>query len=231
MFDSKKILLLLGILALVFLICGVLELSAAPRKHIIVIDPAHGGQDTGIKLTDKVNEKDITLAVALALRKELAKENNLEIILTRDSDKEVSLEDREKNVAKIKPDFVISLHTNAGFGKSASGFEIYYQEFNKDVIKEKKKAKGDARQEKNKYLNDSVRLARIIQENLNILFPRKGRGLRRADLPVTEDLFVPVVVVEMGFATNPEDKKKLLSLNTQTEIANALGKSIKSFYR
>lgn len=231
MFDSKKILPLLGILALVFLICGVLELSAAPRKHIIVIDPAHGGQDTGIKLTDKVNEKDITLAVALALRKELAKKNNLEIILTRDSDKEVSLEDREKNVAKIKPDFVISLHTNAGFGKSASGFEIYYQEFNKDVIKEKKKAKGDARQEKNKYLNDSVRLARIIQENLNILFPRKGRGLRRADLPVTEDLFVPVVVVEMGFATNPEDKKKLLSLNTQTEIANALGKSIKSFYR
>ena len=39
-------------------------MSAAPKKHIIVIDPAHGGQDTGIKLTDKVAEKDITLAVA-----------------------------------------------------------------------------------------------------------------------------------------------------------------------
>jgi N-acetylmuramoyl-L-alanine amidase len=92
-------------------------------------------------------------------------------------------------------------------------------------------AKGDARQEKNKYLNDSVRLARSIQENLNTLFPRKGRGLRRADLPITEDLFVPAVVVEMGFATNPEDKKKLLSPDTQTEIANALARSIKSFYR
>jgi N-acetylmuramoyl-L-alanine amidase len=230
MFDIKKILPLLGILMSAFLICGVLEISAAPRKHIIVIDPAHGGQDTGIKLTDKVDEKDITLAVALALRKELAKENNLGIILTRDSDKMVSLEDRKKNIAKIKPDFVLSLHTNAGFGKSASGFELYCPEFNKD-IKEKKKVKGGARQEKNKYLDDSVRMARIIQENLNTLFSRKGRGLRRADLPLTEDLFVPVVVVEMGFATNSEDKKKLLSLNTQTEIANALGKSIKSFYR
>jgi N-acetylmuramoyl-L-alanine amidase len=230
MLDIKKILPLLGILALAFLICGVLELSAAPRKHIIVIDPAHGGEDTGIKLTDKVDEKDITLAIALALREELTKENNLEIILIRDSDKMVSLEDRKKNIAKIKPDFVLSLHTNAGFGKSAAGFELYCPEFNKD-IKEKKTAKGGARQEKNKYLNDSVRMARIIQENLNTLFPRKGRGLRRADLPVTEDLFVPVVVVEMGFATNPEDKKKLLSLNTQTEIANALGKSIKSFFR
>jgi N-acetylmuramoyl-L-alanine amidase len=151
--------------------------------------------------------------------------------LTRDSDKEVSLEDRKKNIAKIKPDFVISLHTNAGFGKNATGFELYYQEFNKEIKKEKKTAKGDARQEKNKYLNDSVRLARIIQENLNTLFPRKGRGMRRADLPIIEGLLVPAVAVEMGFATNPEDKKKLLSLNTQTEIAKALAKSIKSFYR
>ena len=165
------------------------------------------------------------------LRKELSKENNLEVVLTRDSDKEVSLEDRKKNIAKIKPDFVLSLHTNDGFGKSASGFELYCPEFNKDFKKEKKTAKGDVRQEKNKYLNDSVRLARSIQENLNTLFPRKGRGLRRADLPITEDLFVPAVVVEMSFATNPEDKKKLLSQNTQTEIANALAKSIKSFYR
>lgn len=229
MFDRKKILPLLGILVLAFLICGVLELSAAPKKHIIVIDPAHGGQDTGIKLTDKVDEKDITLAVALALRKELAKENNLEVVLTRDSDKMISLEDRKKNIAKIKPDFVLSLHTNAGFGKSASGFELYCPEFNKD-IKEKKMAKGDARQGGNKYLNDSVRMARIIQENLNTLFPRKGRGLRRADLPITEDLFVPAVVVEMGFATNPEDKKKLLSPDTQTEIAKVLAKSFKTFY-
>jgi N-acetylmuramoyl-L-alanine amidase len=229
MLDKNKI-SLLGIMALAFLICGVLELSAAPRKHIIVIDPAHGGQDTGIKLTDKVDEKDITLAVALALRKELAKENNLEVILTRDSDEEVSLKDRKKNIAKIKPDFILSLHTNAGFGKSSSGFELYCPEFNKD-IKEKNTTKGGVPQEKNKYLNESVRMARIIQENLNALFPRKGRGLRRADLPITEDLFVPVVVVEMGFATNPEDKKKLLSPDTQKEIANALAKSIKSFYR
>jgi N-acetylmuramoyl-L-alanine amidase len=231
MLDIKKILPLLSILALAFLICGVVELSAAPKKHMIVIDPAHGGQDTGIMLTDKVAEKDITLAVAQAMRNELARENNLDVILTRDSDKEISLEDRRKIIAKIKPDFVLSLHTNAGFSKGAAGFELYYQEFDKDVIKEKKKAKDDALQEKNKYLNDSVRLARIIQENLNTLFPRKSRGLRRADLPVIEGLFVPAVSVEMGFATNPEDKKKLLSKNTQTEIADELAKSIKSFYR
>ncbi len=50
-------------------------------------------------------------------------------------------------------------------------------------------------------------------------------------MPIIEGLLVPAVAVEIGFATNPEDKKKLLSLNTQTEIAKALAKSIKSFYR
>ena len=50
-------------------------------------------------------------------------------------------------------------------------------------------------------------------------------------MPITEGLFVPAVVVEMGFATNSEDKKKLLSPDTQTEIAKALAKSIKSFFR
>jgi N-acetylmuramoyl-L-alanine amidase len=91
-------------------------------------------------------------------------------------------------------------------------------------------AKGGARKAKNKYLNDSIRLAQIIQKNLDALFPRKGRGLREADLPIIEDLFVPALVVEMGFASNPEDKKKLLSPNTQTEIAQALAKSIKSYF-
>ena len=231
MFNKKTILAILSISFLALIICGTLDLSAAPKKHIVVIDPAHGGQDKGIVLTDKVAEKDVTLAIALAVRKELAKENDLEVILTRDSDKEVSLEDRKKNITKIKPDFFLSLHTNAGFGKNAAGFELYYSGLNKDITKEKKTAKGDARQEKNKYFNDSVKMAKIIQENLNALFPRKGRGLRRADSPVIEGVFVPAVVVEMGFATNSEDKKKLISVNTQTEIAKALIKSIKLFYR
>jgi N-acetylmuramoyl-L-alanine amidase len=224
--NIKKI-SLLSVLTLVFFICGVLDLSAATGKHIIVIDPAHGGDDAGVKLTEKVDEKDITLAVALALRKELAEEKKVEIILTRDADKDVSLEDRKNNITKIKPNFVLSLHTNSGFGKNASGFELYCPEFDK----RKKTTKDGAAQDSNKYLNDSVRMARIIQENFHTLFPRKGRGLRRADYPATENLLVPVVVVEMGFATNPEDRNKLLSPHTQTEIAKALAKSIKIFFR
>jgi N-acetylmuramoyl-L-alanine amidase len=230
MFDKKKILLIPGIIVL-FLICATLEPSAMGKKHIILIDPAHGGQDQGIKLTDDVAEKDITLAVALSIKKELAKENNLEVILTRDSDKTVTEEDRKKNIGKIKPDFFLSLHVNGGFGKNASGFELYYPGLSKDIKKEKKTAKDNLWQVKNKCQNDSMAMAKIVQENLNALFPRKGRGVRKADLPVTDGLLVPALVVEMSFATNSEDKKKLLSLKTQTEISKSLAKSIKTFYR
>ena len=201
------------------------------KKHIILIDPAHGGQEKGIKLTNDVAEKDITLAVALFIKNELAKESNLEVVLTRDSDKTVTEEDRKKIIEKIKPDFFLSLHVNGGFGKNASGFELYYQGLSEDIIKGKKTAKDNKLQLKNKCQNDSLVMAKIIQENLNALFPRKGRGLRKADLPVTDGLLVPALVVEMGFATNSEDKKKLLNLKTQADISKALAKSIKTFFR
>ena len=229
MFCKTKKVLVVGLLLISVIICGVSDLSAAGKKHSVVIDPAHGGQDTGVKITDKVGEKDITLAIALALQKELAKDDNFEIVLTRDSDKTISLEDRRKDISKIKPDVFLSLHINAGFSKSAAGFEIYYPGF-KNLADQKKQAKGVAKDTKNKYLNDSVRLAQIIQKKLDTLFPRKGRGLREADTPILEGMNIPAVVVELGFATNPEERKKLLSENSQSEIARSLASGIKSFF-
>jgi N-acetylmuramoyl-L-alanine amidase len=228
MFDKKNILLIIGILVC-FVFCAACELSAMEKKHIILIDPAHGGEDQGIKLTNDVYEKDITLAIAQFIKRELSKESNLEVVLTRDSDKTVTEEDRKKSIGKIKPDFFLSLHVNGGFGRNASGFELYYQGLSEDIGK--KTAKDDKLQVKNKCQNDSVAMAKIIQENLNTLFPRKGRGLRKADLPVTDGLLVPGLVVEMGFATNSEDKSKLLNLKTQAEISKSLAKSIKTFFR
>jgi N-acetylmuramoyl-L-alanine amidase len=221
----------LSIITLAFMFCGVSATIAAEKKVVIIIDPAHGGRDKGVKLNNDVAEKDITLAVALSLKKELAHEKNIEIVLTRDSDKKIDLEDRKEMIEKMKPDFFISLHVNAGLGKDASGFEIYYPEFNEDMKTGKKTVKDDKAKLQNKCQNDSLKMAKIIQENLNILFPRKGRGLRRADLPVTDGLLVPALAVEMSFATNSEDKKKLLSVTTQTDISKSLAKSVKTFFR
>ena len=230
MFHNINKMLLLGILVIAVFLWGANSLSAAGEKHLIVIDPAHGGKDTGVKIKDKVYEKDITLAIALALQKELVKERNTQVILTRDSDIELSPEERKKILEKIKPGFFLSLHINSGFGKNASGFELYYPGFKGDM-EAKKKDKDSASQARNKHLNEAVRMAHFIQRNLDTLFPRKGRGIREADLPIMDGLLIPALVVEMSFASNTEDKKKLLSPKAQVEIAKALSKGIKSFFR
>ncbi|MFA5322850.1 MAG: N-acetylmuramoyl-L-alanine amidase [Smithella sp.] len=230
MFTKKKIFLLLGVL-MSFLILTAFGSFAAEKKRIIMIDPAHGGKEQGIKLTSDVYEKNITLAVALAVQKELSGEKNMEVVLTRDSDKTIDLEERRKMVDKIKPDFFISLHVNGGFGKDASGFELYYPTFAEEMTGDRKTAKNDKAKLRNNCQNDSLKMAKIVQENLNSLFPRKGRGLRKADSPITEGLLVPALSIEMGFATNQEDKKKLLSSKTQTGIAKSLVKSVKIFFR
>ena len=221
---------LCSLFALILVICLPFNLVAAEKKHVVVIDPAHGGQDTGVKLTDKISEKEITLAIALAIQKELATENNIEVVLTRNSDINVTIEERKNNILKIESGLVLSLHINAGFGKEANGFELYYPGF-KETQEDTKAVKNSPKNQKNKYLSDSVRLANFIQRNLDALFPRKGRGLREADVPIMEGMTIPALVLEIGFATNPDEKKKLLAESTQKEIAKALAKSIILFYR
>jgi len=201
---------------------------AQTDRHRIVIDPAHGGEDAGVVGVDKVAEKDVTLAIALALQKELAIEKGMDVVLTRNSDKTLSVEERRKNIAVVNPALVLSLHANAGFGKTSSGFELYYPGF-KEVGASNKAVKASA-VAPNKHLNDTVKLARLVQKNLDGLFPRKGRGLREAGIPLAEGLSVPVLVVELGFLTHPDEKKKLTSEKTQAEIAKALAKSVKAFF-
>ena len=216
---------------MLLLFCIFLEASAAEKKMIILLDPAHGGKDKGLTLNSDVSEKDITLAVALSIHKELSAENNMQVVLTRDQDKTIDLDDRKEIIGKIKPDFLMSLHVNGGFGKEAAGFEIYYQECDEEATKDKKAAKAEKANLQNKCQSDSLKMAKIVQDNMNNLFPRKGRGLRKADLPVTDGLQIPALSVELGFTTNADDKKKLLAAKTQTEIAKALAKSIKTFSR
>lgn len=201
---------------------------AQTARHIVVIDPAHGGDDKGVLGVDGTVEKDVTLAIALALKKELAKGGDVEALLTRNTDQTLSLDERKKIILKTNPALVLSLHANAGFGKTATGFELYYPGFAKAVAA--KKTVPASGSPDNRHLNDTVKLAHLVQKNLDSLFPRQGRGLREAGIPLAEGLKLPVLVVELGFLTNSDAKKKLISGKTQAEIAGALAKSIRGFF-
>jgi N-acetylmuramoyl-L-alanine amidase len=203
----------------------------APRQktYLILLDPAHGGEDTGV-VSDKLREKDLTLNMALMLRQEGQKILDFQLQLTRSTDRSMSIKERLATVAAVKPDCLVSLHVNAGFDKKATGYEVYFPGFQQAA------GGGDSSailkdMARNTFLNDSVRLAQQMQSGLETIFPRKGRGLRDAPNPLLEGLNIPGVVVEIGFATHPGDRKKMIEQETQKAIARALLEGLQDYSR
>ncbi|MGO9136776.1 MAG: N-acetylmuramoyl-L-alanine amidase family protein [Syntrophales bacterium] len=220
------------VVCLVLIIFPLTDAMAQPArgKHSVTIDPAHGGGDLGVKISDKEYEKDITLAISSLVKKELDKSGNIVAQLTRTSDRDVTLSERKQIIKKVQSEVFVSIHVNAGFSKNSTGFEIYFPGF-KGASSEQSDSKEILKDmARNKYLNDSVKLAQLIQKNMDKVFPRKSRGLRDAHVPALEGLSIPAVVVEIGFATNPEDRKKIVDADTQTAIAHALCQSIREFF-
>ena len=219
-------------LPVLFLYCllPVTGAAAEPKMHVVLIDPAHGGEDKGV-VSDKLREKDVTLKIALLIRQEAQKGGDLKVQLTRDSDRGATLAERVEAVARVKPDCLLSLHVNAGFGKKAAGYEVYFPGFQQTVAKGGDSAAILKDMEKNKHLNDSVRLAQRIQAGLDKVFPRKGRGLRDAPSPLLNGLSVPGLVVELGFATNLEERKLLTEEETQLAVARALLKGLQGYFQ
>jgi len=204
--------------------------SAAQQvRHILLIDPAHGGKDTGV-VSDKLREKDLTMKLALLVRQEAQKSENLKVQLTRSADTGLTVAERIKIVGAVKPDCLISLHVNAGFGKKATGYELYFPGFRQTVAGGGDPAAILKDMARNKHLNDAVRLAQQIQSSLEKVFPRKGRGLRDAPCPLLDGLNIPGLVVEIGFATNPEDRSALNSNETQQAIAKALVRGVQGYF-
>lgn len=224
--------LFLGLLALLLFLPGesVRAQAPAPAKRLILLDPAHGGTDPGVKLDDKRHEKDIVLALGRLLQKELQAVSFLRVQLTRSGDQTTTVAERQRIARESRPDVFVSLHVNAAFGKKAAGYEVYFPGF-RSAASAKNNAQAILRDMAvNKHLNDSVRLAQEIQKQMDQVFPRRGRGLREAPLQILEGLSVPALVLEVGFATNPEEKKQLLTEETQQATVRALGKALRAYF-
>ena len=215
----------------ILILVPILIVQATQAKRLVIIDAAHGGADAGVMVTDKIQEKEVTLILAQLLQKELAKSPDIQTQLTRTSDKTISNAERMKIVKATSGEVLfISLHVNAGFGNKATGYEIFFPGFKTPATDQNESKAILKDMEQNKYLNGSVRLAQMIQRNMENVFPRKGRGLRDAPMPILGDLSIPAVVLEVGFATNSDDRKKILNEKTQQAIAQALAKGIRDYF-
>ncbi len=204
-------------------------------KFVVMIDPAHGGKDEGVTLARKVSEKDITLAVATLVKRNLEDSKNLVVRFTRMGDTDVALAERVGAALKANADLFVSLHVNAGFEKESVGYELYFPGFTGQEGS-KGAPKGESAtivrdMVRTKHLNESVRFAQILQRKLDPVFPRMDRGLRESPMLILQSLNIPAVVLEMGFATNPSDRKKLQDESIQAAVAKAVAESIREFFQ
>lgn len=187
-----------------FLLFSVLSLAflfsfSPPTKKIIVIDPGHGGEDFGAKREDAV-EKEITLRVAKLIKSQTGADD-FDVILLRDSDVYPSLEQRLEKINVLKPALVLSLHMNNTSEKETTkrGSEIYVKEGN-----------GDAKM----YAD---RLASILEKTK--IFDDRKLKILEAD--------APVLLLEMGFLNNKEERAYFMSSNGQEEMAQKIVKFLR----
>ena len=219
--------------------------SRGNKKYTIVVDPGHGGQDSGAR-GNGYNEKDIALQVATRLANNLRQDYN--VIMTRDSDFFVPLDTRAKIGNDANADSFISIHLNSGSSSSANGTEVFY--FSKkdqgsyaaQVAKFENKVDGsygdvpfsdfilnDIFYRKNQKTSQAI--AESVLNNLINTTGLRRRGVFGANFAVLRGSNSPSILVELGFMNNYSDLSQYLTPDGQERAANAIGSAIRSYFR
>ncbi|MBN1106582.1 MAG: N-acetylmuramoyl-L-alanine amidase [Deltaproteobacteria bacterium] len=207
----------------------------------IVIDPGHGGKDPGCFINGKIEEKNIVLGFAQVLARRIREKLGCEVVLTREKDVFIPLERRTAFANMQKADLFISLHINAHKQDDVHGLETYFLNMATDERAVMVAARENATSEKNisdlqKILNDlmlntkiseSSKLAHEVQKGMvgevKKKFDRvKDLGVKQAPFYVLIGAEMPAILVEMGFITNPAERKRLLSKSYQEILADGI---------
>ena len=226
---------------------------AAKGVKVIVIDPGHGGLESGAKGKFGTLEKDVTLAISLKLKALIEKNLAYHVELTRDKDVDISLADRAAIANNQKAELFISLHANSSLRRNAQGSETFFLSLNATDEEARRLAyleNTSAQFEKpieekdqdqimmilwdmaqSAYLKQSQRLAEIIQEELNVLLGTANRGIKQARFKVLEGVACPAVLVEVAFISNPEEERDLVKDEFQNSVVQGIYRGLVTYVK
>ena len=223
----------------------------------VVIDAGHGGHDAGaIGLVKGVKEKDLNLTVAKRLAMKIQQNHpDVKVVLTRETDVFLPLQQRADIANKNHADLFISIHTNAAENRKAQGAETFIlgtdrMEDNLDVaMRENAVMKLEDDQTvyqgfdpnsiesyiifelmQNQYMDNSLVFAELVQNQFVGTLHRANRGVRQAAFWVLLQSACPSVLVEMGFVSNAEEEKWLASEDGKNSIANGIYTAFQQYY-
>ena len=222
----------------------------AERLDFIIIDAGHGGKDSGALGYFDVNEKDITLALARALRTQLKNDHpEIQVYMTRSGDKFIRLEKRSElaNRKNEKGRFgiFVSIHVNSTLSPRVKGFEIYYLAQNPDNTKTRQLMLRE-----NIKFENSVYIRKLTSQLMNAQIQResktlarqvfsgmsnrldgmiKARKVKKADFAVLRGSLMPAILIETGYLTNRDDLKRLNSVEYRKAFAEGVSRGIGGF--
>ncbi|WP_428225020.1 N-acetylmuramoyl-L-alanine amidase family protein [Flavobacterium sp.] len=220
-------------------------------KFKVCLDAGHGNQDFGASYHGYV-EKQINLAIILKLGTILEKDPSVDVIYTRKNDTFIELVERANIANRNKANIFVSVHCNANKNTEAYGSETYVMGLSKsasslavakkenEVIKLEENYKTkyagynpnapesliSATIAQEEYLDQSIELASRIQDNFDNKVNRKNRGVHQAPFMVLHKAFMPRVLVETGFISNPAEGAYLNSEEGQENMAKAIADAI-----
>jgi N-acetylmuramoyl-L-alanine amidase len=214
----------------------------------VVIDPGHGGHDTGTVGHNGLTEKDLVLDVALRLGKLITRQLNAEVVYTRTDDVFLPLEERTKLANAEKADLFISIHANSSPEVSATGVETYYFNLTSDrtgldLATRENATSTSAISDLNDLLHKAVLQAKLeesrefaqkVQSSLcansvKMNNRSRDRGVRQAPFVVLIGATMPSVLAEIGFVSNPHDERFMKRNDQRQKIAEALCKGISQY--
>ncbi|MEN2993998.1 MAG: N-acetylmuramoyl-L-alanine amidase [Thermodesulfovibrio sp.] len=221
-------------------------------KRKIVIDPGHGGKDPGAIGPTGLKEKDVTLDIALKIRDILKNDPFFEVILTRDKDVFIPLNQRTEIANKVEADLFISIHTNASPNSLARGIETYILNWTDDEeairvaarenaisVKKMKQLKDElgfmlASLEREAKRDSSVKLAGYVHNSiingLKNSFLRNDNGVKQALFYVLVGAQMPSCLLEVSYISNPEEERLLSQDSYRMKIAQSIVEGIKNYF-
>ncbi len=222
-------------------------LNAQNKDFIVVLDAGHGGKDPGKVGIHKIKEKDVALNIVLQVGKMLEKQPGIRVVYTRKTDVFVNLWERGRIANKADADLFVSIHCNAhhtqAYGSETYALGTHVNKQNFEVAKAENSVillednyevnyKGfdpnspesviglNILQEE--YLDQSITLARIIQDEFTYKLKRKDRGVKQAGFVVLHQTYMPSVLIETGFLTNKNEGPYLNSKEGKSKFSKSI---------
>ncbi len=236
------------------------EVKPQPRQETadvrrrVVIDAGHGGHDPGAVGKSGLYEKDVVLDIALQVKTILLKQYpGYDIMLTREKDVFIPLDERAAIANRVKADLFVSIHANASTNRKARGIETYLLNWTNDdesirvaarenaiTVKKMRQVQNDvaamlASLERESKRDESVKLAGYIQNSMisdvMLTYPQVNNlGVKQALFYVLVGAKMPSALVEVSFISNPEEEKLLAKDSYRQRIASSIAGGIHSYF-